>query len=67
MPLVSLAMRPLLELWAEMRTVLELQAVENEKLLRLLEIEAECTHVHDAVFCVTLVVLVGAWLCSQAT
>ena len=35
MPLVSLAMRPLLELWAEMRTVLELQAVENEKLLRL--------------------------------
>ena len=51
----------------EMRTVLELQAVENEKLLRLLEIEAERTRVHDAVFCVTLVVLVGAWLCSQAS
>ena len=45
--------------------MLELQAVENEKLLRLLEIEAERTRVHDAVFCVTLLVLVGAWLCSQ--
>ena len=47
--------------------MLELQTVENEKLLRLLEIEAERTRVHDAVFGVTLLVLVGAWLCSQPT
>ena len=43
------------------KQVLELQTVENEKLLRLLEIEAERTRVHDAVFGVTLLVLLGAW------
>ena len=48
----------------ELRTLLELQ---NEKLLRLLEIEAERTRMHDAVFCITLVMLIGAWLCSQTS